>query len=54
MNYKENIVHWETIEAKEAKTVDFPESIHPSIKTALQRRGINMHCTLTKEKHMNR
>ncbi len=39
-DYKENIVHWKTIGAKEAKTVDFPTSIHPSLKSALQGRGI--------------
>ena len=47
--FKENIVHWETIEEKEAKTVDFPESIHFSIKSALQRRGINALYTHQRE-----
>jgi len=47
--FKENIVHWETIEEKEAKTVDFPESIHFSIKSALQRRGINSLYTHQRE-----
>ena len=46
---KENIVHWETIEAKEAKMIDFPESIHSSIKAALQRRGINALYTHQRE-----
>jgi DEAD/DEAH box helicase domain-containing protein len=39
--YKENIVHWQTLEAKEAKTTDFPESVHPLLLTALDRRGIH-------------
>ena len=47
--FKENIVHWETIEAKEAKTVDFPQTIHSSIKAALQSRGINALYTHQRE-----
>ncbi|MEH6987380.1 DEAD/DEAH box helicase [Cytobacillus firmus] len=39
--YKENIVHWHTIEEKEAKTASLPENIHPSLKDALQKRGIS-------------
>ncbi|MBT2707857.1 DEAD/DEAH box helicase [Pseudomonas sp. ISL-84] len=38
--YKENIVHWHTIEEKEAKTADLPDDIHPSLKDALLKRGI--------------
>lgn len=38
--FKENIVHWETIEAKEAKTLPLPDGIHPKITDALQKRGI--------------
>lgn len=37
---KENVVHWHTIEEKEAKTVDLPSDIHPKLKDALQKRGI--------------
>lgn len=40
-NFKDNIVHWHTIEEKEAKTVELPEHIHPSLRDALQKRGIN-------------
>ena len=47
--YKENIVHWQTIEAKEAKLVDFPESIHPSLKKAMQERGIHALYTHQRE-----
>ncbi|CAM3892266.1 DEAD/DEAH box helicase [Mesobacillus zeae] len=38
---KENIVHWHTVEEKLAKTVPLPEGIHPSLKAALQQRGIS-------------
>lgn len=37
---RENIVHWHTIEEKEAKTASLPEDIHPALKEALQKRGI--------------
>jgi DEAD/DEAH box helicase domain-containing protein len=37
---KENVVHWHTIEEKEAKTVDLPSDIHPKLKGALRVRGI--------------
>lgn len=48
-DYKENIVHWQTMEAKEAKTVDFPTAIHPSLKSALQGRGIQTLYTHQRE-----
>src|SRR3954452_18085118 len=47
--YQENIVHWETLEAKTAKTIDFPDSIHPSLKEALQKRGIHALYTHQRE-----
>lgn len=47
--YKENIVHWHTIEAKEAKTAEFPEDIHPLLLESLQKKGINMLYTHQKE-----
>jgi len=50
-DYKENIVHWQTIEAKEAKTVDFPTAIHPSLKSALQGRGIHTLYTHQRESY---
>lgn len=40
-SFRENIVHWHTIEEKEAKTVELPERIHPQLMDALQKRGIN-------------
>ncbi|WP_428908894.1 DEAD/DEAH box helicase [Niallia sp. Krafla_26] len=48
-DFKKNIVYWQTIEAKEAKVVDFPESIHPSLKKALQERGISYLYTHQRE-----
>ncbi|WAA13724.1 DEAD/DEAH box helicase [Fervidibacillus halotolerans] len=36
-----NITHWETIEAKRANFVPFPKSLHPSIKEALEKKGID-------------
>jgi DEAD/DEAH box helicase domain-containing protein len=37
---KENIVHWQTIEEKEAKTSEMPKDIPSSLKEALYKRGI--------------
>ncbi|KQL20221.1 DEAD/DEAH box helicase [Cytobacillus solani] len=39
-SFKENIVHWQTIEEKEASTDELPLDIHPALKEALQKRGI--------------
>jgi DEAD/DEAH box helicase domain-containing protein len=39
-DFRKNIVHWHTIEEREAKTVELPEGIHPSLKQALLNRGI--------------
>ncbi|WP_102274796.1 DEAD/DEAH box helicase [Cytobacillus massiliigabonensis] len=39
-SFKENIVYWQTIEEKEAKTAELPLDIHPALKEALQKRGI--------------
>ncbi|WP_062356500.1 DEAD/DEAH box helicase [Bacillus kwashiorkori] len=38
---KANIVHWETIPEKEAIYTDFPESLHPKLRQALTKKGIN-------------
>ncbi len=38
--YKENIVHWHTIEEKPAKTEPLPEGLNPLLKSALMNRGI--------------
>lgn len=37
---KARIVHWHTLEGKDASYKPFPENLHPSIKKALQQRGI--------------
>lgn len=39
--FKDNIVHWQVIDAKEAKIVSFPDQIDDKIKQALNKRGIN-------------
>ncbi|BDH61428.1 putative ATP-dependent helicase YprA [Lysinibacillus sp. PLM2] len=38
---KNNILYWNTIEGKEASYAPFPDSLHPSIKKALEDRGIS-------------
>ncbi|MBT2662334.1 DEAD/DEAH box helicase [Bacillus sp. ISL-45] len=38
---KKNIVHWHTIEEKEAKTEEMPEDLSGILKAALERRGIS-------------
>jgi len=38
--FNQNIVYWHTIEEKEAKTVPFPESMHPNLIEALKKREI--------------
>lgn len=37
---RENIVHWETIEEKSGTYAPLPDKIHPSLKQALENRGI--------------
>jgi DEAD/DEAH box helicase domain-containing protein len=38
---KKNIVHWHTIEEREAQTEEMPEDLSGILKNALQRRGIS-------------
>ncbi|WP_350020034.1 DEAD/DEAH box helicase [Priestia flexa] len=38
--FKSNIVHWHTIEEKEAQTNPFPSQIHEKIREGLEKRGI--------------
>lgn len=38
---KNNILYWDTIEAKPASYAPFPDTLHPSIKKALEDRGIS-------------
>lgn len=46
---KQNIVHWQTLEAQEAAYAPFPEELHPSIVKALQARGIEKLYTHQRE-----
>lgn len=39
-DFKENIVTWQTINAKEAQTVSLPDDLHPALKDSLTKRGI--------------
>ncbi|WP_102263367.1 DEAD/DEAH box helicase [Mesobacillus jeotgali] len=38
---KKNIVHWHTIEEKEAQSEDMPEELSEILKSALERRGVS-------------
>ncbi|MBS2969360.1 DEAD/DEAH box helicase [Metabacillus sp. KIGAM252] len=38
--YKEKIVHWRTLEPREAKTAPMPADLHPKLLEALHSRGI--------------
>ena len=38
---KQNILHWQTLDATPARYAPFPERLHPSIKKALNKRGID-------------
>lgn len=46
---KENIVHWHTLDGKAAEYEPFPEELHPSLKSALQKRGIEQLYTHQRE-----
>lgn len=37
---KERIIHWQTLEGREAKYAPLPENLHPSLVKALRTRGI--------------
>jgi DEAD/DEAH box helicase domain-containing protein len=39
--FSKNIVCWHTIDEKEAKTAEIPASVHPSLRNALEKRGIS-------------
>lgn len=54
--YKDNIVHWETIEEKEAVYAPFPHSMDDRLKSALIKKGITQlysHQALSFETAMN-
>lgn len=46
---KQNIVHWQTIEATPARYSQFPNELHPSITKALTKRGIEQLYTHQRE-----
>ncbi|SOC19813.1 DEAD/DEAH box helicase domain-containing protein [Ureibacillus xyleni] len=46
---KQNILHWQTLEGQEAKFSSFPDKLHPSIKKALETRGISQLYTHQRE-----
>ncbi|OCA90885.1 ATP-dependent helicase [Bacillus sp. FJAT-27225] len=39
--FKNNIVHWHTIDEKPARTEPMPDGLNPLLKTALQQRGVS-------------
>ncbi|PLR99702.1 DEAD/DEAH box helicase [Bacillus sp. T33-2] len=51
--FSDNIVNWHTIEEREAKTAELPESIDLSLKNALQERGITRLYTHQKSSYDN-
>ncbi|WP_431029919.1 DEAD/DEAH box helicase [Lysinibacillus sp. LZ02] len=46
---KQNIVHWHTLDGKAAEYAPFPSELHPSLKNALQSRGIEQLYTHQRE-----
>lgn len=52
-DFKENIITWKTIEAKEAKTVPLPDDLHPALRESLFRKGIEKLYTHQKSAYEN-
>lgn len=48
-SFRENIVHWHTIEARPAKTEALPSVLHPKLVESLQKKGIDQLYTHQKE-----
>lgn len=46
---KERIIHWHTLDGREAKLAPFPSNLHPSLVKALHARGINQLYTHQRE-----
>ncbi|MFF5995492.1 DEAD/DEAH box helicase [Lysinibacillus sp. KU-BSD001] len=46
---KQHIVHWHTLDGKAAEYAPFPSELHPSLKNALQSRGIEQLYTHQRE-----
>lgn len=52
-SFKENIVTWKTLEAKEAQTVSLPDNLHTALKESLNSRGIEKLYTHQKTAYEN-
>lgn len=37
---KERILHWQTLDGRQAKYAPFPENLHPSLGKALQKEAL--------------
>ncbi|POZ57053.1 RNA helicase CrhR [Lysinibacillus sphaericus] len=46
---KERIIHWHTLEGRDAKNAPFPENLHPALVKALHARGITQLYTHQRE-----
>ena len=46
---KQNIIHWHTLDGKQAAYAPFPEELHPSLQKALRLRGIEQLYTHQRE-----
>jgi DEAD/DEAH box helicase domain-containing protein len=52
-SFKENIVTWKTLEAKEAQNVSLPDNLHTALKESLNSRGIEKLYTHQKTAYEN-
>lgn len=52
-NFKDNIVTWKTLEAKEAQTVSLPENLHSALRDSLKSKGIERLYTHQKTAYEN-
>ena len=46
---KQNIIHWHTLDGKQAEYAPFPDELHPSLQKALKLRGIEQLYTHQRE-----
>ncbi|MEH7010407.1 DEAD/DEAH box helicase [Neobacillus niacini] len=52
-SFKENIVTWKTLEAKEAQTVSLPDNLHMALRESLKSKGIEKLYTHQKTAYEN-
>ncbi|MDQ1001766.1 DEAD/DEAH box helicase domain-containing protein [Neobacillus niacini] len=52
-SFKENIVTWKTLEAKEAQTVSLPDNLHTALRDSLNSKGIEKLYTHQKTAYEN-